>query len=70
MSDFQYLRAAIKQAKKFGLLAEFKEAYRTQRKTNGNIQNACWCALYDWDLLEFFTRNGRSFLDLPGNDMW
>jgi hypothetical protein len=52
MSDFAYLRRAVKKARSFRLLAEFKAQYRRYRAAGDDPQSAAWWALNDWDLLE------------------
>lgn len=51
MTEFTYLRNAIKAAKKGGLFREFSEHYRSYRSTAG-VRKAAWMALYEWDLLD------------------
>lgn len=50
--DYQLLRSALKQARKSGLIQEFRDGYRRYRADGDNVREACWCALYDWDMLE------------------
>lgn len=52
LSNYQTLRAALKQAKKAGLPQEFRDGYRRYRAEGDDVAVACWCALYDWDMLE------------------
>jgi len=52
MTPLQALRAALKQAKKCGLLQEFRDGYRRYRAEGDSVNEACRCALYDWDMLE------------------
>ena len=63
-SDINTIRRALKQADKSHMRQEFKEAYRNLdgcQYDDGHPYSGygkCWCALYEWDLLDF----------IPGRD--
>lgn len=52
MTDYQTLRAALRQARKAGLMQEFRDGYRRYRTDMDSVWDACWYALYDWDMLD------------------
>lgn len=39
-----------KEAERYGLWAEVKEAYDSYRAAGDSPKQAAWCALYDWDI--------------------
>ncbi|MDQ1343254.1 MAG: hypothetical protein QG586_387 [Pseudomonadota bacterium] len=50
--EFAKLSAAVVEARRSGMLAEFWSEYRHQRDHWGmSVAEAIRCALYDWDLL-------------------
>lgn len=58
VSDLTYLKTAIRRAKRYGLLWEFRDAYRAYRREGDSVQTAAWCALYDWDMLDIVGYTG------------
>jgi len=60
--NWRILRAAIKCAKRAGLLQEFRDGYRRYRSEGDSVYRAAWCALFDWDMLDVITekRDGVS----------
>jgi hypothetical protein len=65
-SDLQILRTAIKQAKHVGLLQEFRDGYRGYRENGDSVREACWCALYDWDMLDIVAKGHAIGLGFGG----
>ena len=57
MNDVRVLRNAIELAKKEGLLQEFRDGYRNYRNMSDCVHAACWCAMYDWDMLPLEPRD-------------
>ena len=46
----EILRDALKVADSYGLRAEFRSGYIRYRKRGDSVDQACACALYDWDI--------------------
>ena len=44
------LLVSLKYAESEGLRAEFRAGYLNYRRCGETVEEACWCALYDWDI--------------------
>ena len=51
-SERRVLVSAILRARRCGLPTEFRDGYRRYRAAGDSVAEACWCSLYDWDMLD------------------
>jgi hypothetical protein len=65
--DINYLKRAVKLAKKNNMLKEFERHYRSfnglknQLGKPYEVYTKCWSSLYEWDLLEATPTNHGTF---------